>query len=52
MTALTSAQKQALLRERRAALGIKQLVLMAHVDDHAALKGMAKKLAKKRAKAR
>ena len=46
----TTAQRAAALRERREALGVKQLVVFAHTDDHAAIKAAAAKLAARRAK--
>ena len=51
MTAKPVAARVAALRERRAALGLTRLELYAHPDDHAAIKALAEKLQRKRAKA-
>ena len=45
----TPAQRAASLRERREALGVKQLMVFAHIDDHTAIKAVAADLAAHRA---
>ena len=46
----TTTARVAALRARRAALGLTRLELYAHPEDHAALKALAEKLQRKRAK--
>lgn len=51
MTAKSAAQRQEALRQRRLTQGLKLVRnLWAHEDDHAAIKALAAKLARKRAK--
>ena len=48
--AKTTAERVAALRLARDALGLKRLELYAHPDDWPAIKALAEKLARKRAK--
>ena len=48
--AKTGAERVATLRAARDALGLKRLELYAHPDDWPAIKALAEKLARKRAK--
>lgn len=50
MTAATVAARVAALRARRAALGQTRLELYAHPEDHPAIKALAEKLQRRRAK--
>jgi hypothetical protein len=50
VTAQTTAQRKAAERLRRQDAGLVRLELWAHPDDHEALKALAAKLARKRAK--
>ena len=50
MTAQTSAQRQAALKARRLADGLREWKVWAHPADHAALASLAAKLARKRAR--
>ena len=47
----TTSARVAALRERRAAIGVTRLELYAHPEDHAALKALAGKLSRRRARA-
>lgn len=50
LTAKTPSERKAAERQRRQDAGLVRLELWAHPDDHAALKALAEKLAKRRAK--
>jgi hypothetical protein len=50
VNAKTVAERVQALRQRREALGVTRLELYAHPDDHAALKVLADRLQRKRAK--
>lgn len=52
MTAQTALQRVQALRQRRQALGLTRLELYVHPEDHPALKSLAARLAKARAKKR
>jgi hypothetical protein len=51
MTAQTPAQRKAAERERRAEAGLVRLELYAHPEDWPAIKALAEKLQKRRARA-
>lgn len=50
MTAATAAQRKAAERQRRAEAGLLRLELYAHPEDWPAIKALAEKLQRKRAK--
>jgi hypothetical protein len=50
MTAQTPAQRKAAERERRAEAGLVRLEIYAHPDDWPAIKALAEKLQKRRAR--
>jgi hypothetical protein len=50
MTAATPAQRKAAERQRRADAGLQRLELYAHPEDWPALRALAEKLQRKRAK--
>ena len=50
MTAKTTSERVAAMRAARDALGLKRLELYAHPEDWPAIKAMAEKLQRKRAK--
>jgi hypothetical protein len=50
VSAKTLSERQAALRQRRAALGLTRLEVFAHPDDHPPIKELAAKLRRKREK--
>ena len=51
MTAKTTIERVSAMRAARAALGLRRLELYAHQDDWPAIKALADRLAKRRARA-